>query len=61
MFILVAEYTVSQQGRLVPHESILKFLIPFWNRSTVWLGWRDQKDRARVTVWQGLSRCVDGM
>lgn len=52
MFILVAEHTVSQQGRLVPHDSILRLLIPFWNRSTMWLGWRDQ-DR-------GWVNCVAG-
>lgn len=35
MFILINECTVSQQGRLMLHESIFGFLISFWNEIRV--------------------------
>lgn len=51
MFILVTQYTVSQQGRLGPHESILELLVPFWNINTLWLEWRDHMDKSTPSLY----------
>lgn len=50
VFILINECTVSQQGRLMLHESIFGFLISFWNEVRV--EGSDGKKHVWTVWWQ---------